>query len=197
MGANVEVMAKKSFYKFQDLVDLIQVKPYVMRFWESEFEQINPVISETGQKYYTPKDLEVIKNIKLLLVEQKVPMQKAKIELDKNFPSENEYKKYSEPKKNRRYQETKKQIHKSGKAPIAVIKAKDFESVKLGAKTNIDQKPILIKNTESPQVKTSDEEKNKFNQDIADVKNNLNDLLSLIRSYKSEFSDNPSSNVIQ
>jgi DNA-binding transcriptional MerR regulator len=73
-------------FQFNEVADQTGVKPYVLRFWESEFEQINPYTSEAGDKIYSKKDLEVIHSIKFLLFEKKLSIQEAKNELRFGYP---------------------------------------------------------------------------------------------------------------
>jgi DNA-binding transcriptional MerR regulator len=75
----------KSLFKLDEVCSLTGVKPYVLRFWESEFQQISPVISGTGQKLYEHKDIEAVVMIKELLFERKLTIENAKFELDKIY----------------------------------------------------------------------------------------------------------------
>jgi DNA-binding transcriptional MerR regulator len=72
---------EKSTYKFNEVTSITGVKPYVLRFWESEFDQIDPEINDHGQKFYRPSDLEVIQKIKNLLFEEKLSIPEAKLKL--------------------------------------------------------------------------------------------------------------------
>lgn len=82
---NFEIQApEKAIYKFNEITSLTGVKPYVLRFWETEFNQIQPQLNEQGQKIYRPEDLEVIQKIKDLLFEQKLSIPQAKAFLDKS-----------------------------------------------------------------------------------------------------------------
>ena len=80
---------KKNGYKFNEITSLTGVKPYVLRFWESEFPQINPELNETGQKVYNGKDLLAVKAIKKLLFEDKLAIPEAKNLLDKEVEAMN------------------------------------------------------------------------------------------------------------
>lgn len=75
------MIPNKSNFKFQELTPITGVKPYVIRFWETEFPEIAPIDSEGGQKIYSRSDVEVILKIKKLLFEDKlsIPEAKAKI----------------------------------------------------------------------------------------------------------------------
>jgi DNA-binding transcriptional MerR regulator len=73
------MIPNKSNFKFQELTPITGVKPYVIRFWETEFEDIAPVTSDSGQRLYARKDVEAIFKIKKLLFEEKMTIQEAKI----------------------------------------------------------------------------------------------------------------------
>jgi len=80
MDAQVEI-PNKSLFKFHEVTTITDIKPYVLRFWESEFQEISPIIGETGQKLYEPKDIEVILQIKKCLFEDKLSILEAKKEI--------------------------------------------------------------------------------------------------------------------
>lgn len=73
------MIPNKSNFKFQELTPITGVKPYVIRFWETEFEDIAPVTSDSGQKLYARKDVEAIFKIKKLLFEEKLSIAEAKL----------------------------------------------------------------------------------------------------------------------
>lgn len=73
------MIPNKSNFKFQELTPITGVKPYVLRFWETEFDDIAPVTSDSGQKLYARKDVEAIFKIKKLLFEEKMTIPEAKM----------------------------------------------------------------------------------------------------------------------
>jgi DNA-binding transcriptional MerR regulator len=75
------MIPNKSNFKFQELTPITGVKPYVLRFWETEFPEIAPVDSEGGQKLYSRTDVETFLKIKKLLFEDKLSIPEAKIRL--------------------------------------------------------------------------------------------------------------------
>jgi DNA-binding transcriptional MerR regulator len=75
------MIPNKSTFKFQELTPITGVKPYVIRFWETEFEDIAPITSDSGQKLYGRKDVEFILKIKKLLFEEKMSITEAKLAL--------------------------------------------------------------------------------------------------------------------
>ena len=62
---------EKLFYGIGEVADIVQVKPYVLRYWETEFKKLNPQKSFTGQRTYRTKDIQVALTIKKLLYEDK------------------------------------------------------------------------------------------------------------------------------
>lgn len=69
---------QKSSFKFAELTSITGVKPYVLRFWETEFDDIRPVLGEDGQKVYSRVDVELILKIKSLLFDGKMSLLEAK-----------------------------------------------------------------------------------------------------------------------
>ncbi len=75
------MIPNKSNFKFQELTPITGVKPYVIRFWETEFPEISPVLGDSGQKLYARKDVETILRIKKLLFDEKLTIPEAKVQL--------------------------------------------------------------------------------------------------------------------
>lgn len=78
-------LSQKNSFRFNELTSIVGVKPYVLRFWESEFEQINPNLSDSGDKEYSANDLDKIKRIKNLLFDEKLSIPEAKKRLDEDL----------------------------------------------------------------------------------------------------------------
>lgn len=62
-----ESIPRKLFYKIGEVCELTDTQPYVLRFWESEFPQLAPKKSRTGQRLYRKKDIDLVIEIKRLL----------------------------------------------------------------------------------------------------------------------------------
>lgn len=62
-----ENSGKKLFYSIGEISELTHIKPYVLRYWESEFDVLNPSKGKNGQRVFKEKDLEAILEIKELL----------------------------------------------------------------------------------------------------------------------------------
>ena len=74
-------VSHQSTFKLNEVCSIAGVKPYVLRFWESEFHEISPRIDENDIRYYDHQDIEAITLIKKLLFEEKLTIEKTKLEL--------------------------------------------------------------------------------------------------------------------
>jgi DNA-binding transcriptional MerR regulator len=70
-------------FKIGEVADLIGVKPYVLRYWESEFEGLKPKKSKHNQRMYSHKDVEQIFMIKQLLYRDRFSIEGAQAVLKK------------------------------------------------------------------------------------------------------------------
>ena len=68
----------KLYFRIGDVSRLADVKPYVLRYWESEFPALAPKKSGTNQRLYRRKDVEMILEIKSLLYEKRFTIEGAK-----------------------------------------------------------------------------------------------------------------------
>ena len=69
---------EKLYFKIGEVASLTNVRPYVLRYWESEFSIIHPKKSLSKQRVYTRSDVEMILEIKKLLYKEKYTLQGAK-----------------------------------------------------------------------------------------------------------------------
>lgn len=60
----------KLYFRIGEVAGLCHLPAYVLRFWESEFPQLKPVKSSSGQRMYRRRDVENVLRIKQLLYEQ-------------------------------------------------------------------------------------------------------------------------------
>ena len=65
-----EGIPDKTYYRIGEVARITKVKPYVLRFWESEFRVMSPPKSRSKQRMYRRRDIETILMIKKLLYEQ-------------------------------------------------------------------------------------------------------------------------------
>lgn len=60
----------KLFYKISDVSKITGLEPYVLRYWESEFNVLSPRKNRGGQRVYEQKDIDTILKIKRMLYEE-------------------------------------------------------------------------------------------------------------------------------
>jgi DNA-binding transcriptional MerR regulator len=65
-----EEIARKLFYKLNEVCQITDTQPYVLRFWESEFAQLAPTKSRSGQRLYKRKDIDLVLSIKKLIQDE-------------------------------------------------------------------------------------------------------------------------------
>ena len=68
----------KLYFRIGDVARLAGIKPYVLRFWETEFPGLGPKKSGTGHRLYRRKDVETVLEIKRLLYEQRFTIEGAR-----------------------------------------------------------------------------------------------------------------------
>jgi DNA-binding transcriptional MerR regulator len=63
------IIPDKLYFRIGEVASLCRLPAYVLRFWETEFPQLKPVKSNTGQRMYRKRDVESVLRIKKLLYE--------------------------------------------------------------------------------------------------------------------------------
>ena len=61
----------KLFFSISDVSDITGIKPYVLRYWETQFKALKPNKNSGGQRAYRKKDIELILEIKGMLYEDR------------------------------------------------------------------------------------------------------------------------------
>jgi DNA-binding transcriptional MerR regulator len=64
------VIPDKLYFRIGEVAHLCHLPAYVLRFWQTEFPQLKPIKSSTGQRMYRHKDVENVLRIKKLLYEE-------------------------------------------------------------------------------------------------------------------------------
>lgn len=68
----------KLYFRIGEVAKLAGIKPYVLRFWESEFTGLGPKKSGTGHRLYRRKDVELVLEIKRLLYDRRYTIEGAR-----------------------------------------------------------------------------------------------------------------------
>ncbi|HPS78380.1 MAG TPA: MerR family transcriptional regulator [Thermoanaerobaculaceae bacterium] len=72
------VIPDRDDLKISEVCELTAVKPFVLRYWETEFPELAPAKGAGGQRSYTRQDVELIVRIKHLLYEERFTVAGAK-----------------------------------------------------------------------------------------------------------------------
>ena len=80
-GQSVEFqLPDKIYFRIGEVSDFTNIKPYVLRYWESEFDEINP-IRRKSQRLYDRDTIHIVMKIKNMLYVQKFTIAGAKKKL--------------------------------------------------------------------------------------------------------------------
>jgi DNA-binding transcriptional MerR regulator len=69
-NGHIESAVGKSFYRIGEVSRLTDTKPFVLRYWESEFPMLQPVKSPKGHRLYRREDVDTVLRIKRLLYDE-------------------------------------------------------------------------------------------------------------------------------
>jgi DNA-binding transcriptional MerR regulator len=69
---------EKLYYKINEVSRITGLKPYVLRYWETEFDQLKPQKDVNDQRRYRKVDIDLIQKIKGLLYEERFTIAGAK-----------------------------------------------------------------------------------------------------------------------
>src|SRR5580692_1897191 len=65
-----EFSTGKSLFRIGEVSRLTDTKPFVLRYWETEFPMLQPVKSPKGHRLYRREDVETVRHIKRLLYDE-------------------------------------------------------------------------------------------------------------------------------
>lgn len=71
-GSNSELppIPAKRYFTIGEVSELCDVKPHVLRYWETEFPSLNPVKRRGNRRYYQRHEVLMVRQIRALLYEQ-------------------------------------------------------------------------------------------------------------------------------
>jgi DNA-binding transcriptional MerR regulator len=81
-----DLSIKKLYYSISEVSKITAIEQYVLRYWETEFEELKPQKNRAGNRIYTNKDIQLILHIKNLLRERKYTIEGAKKILENYTP---------------------------------------------------------------------------------------------------------------
>ena len=69
-GTATQTVTEQNLYRIGEVSRLTQLKPFVLRYWETEFPMLEPVKSPSGHRMYRQEDVDLVFKIKRLLYDE-------------------------------------------------------------------------------------------------------------------------------
>ncbi len=76
--AEGQIPPEKLYFKIGEAAKIVGVKPYVLRYWETEFAELRPGKTRSKHRLYKRKDVETLLEIKRLLHDQRFTIEGAR-----------------------------------------------------------------------------------------------------------------------
>ncbi len=75
---------RKLYYSISEVSEKTDLKPHVLRYWETEFAQLQPKKNRAGNRIYTERDVDLVERIKYLLKEERYTIEGARHALERD-----------------------------------------------------------------------------------------------------------------
>ena len=73
---------ERLYYSISEVCELTDLKPHVLRYWETAFPMLRPSKNQSGNRVYRPRDLELIRLIRRLLYEERFTLDGARQKIE-------------------------------------------------------------------------------------------------------------------
>jgi DNA-binding transcriptional MerR regulator len=77
-AARLRKARRRAFYSIGEVCSMIGVKSHVLRYWESQFEELSPAKNRSGNRVYQPREIEVIALIHRLVHDERYTVEGAR-----------------------------------------------------------------------------------------------------------------------
>jgi DNA-binding transcriptional MerR regulator len=74
----------QEFYSIGEVCELTDLKPHVLRYWESQFKFLSPAKNRSGNRVYQRREVELIQLVKHLLYTEKYTIEGARQKVDEH-----------------------------------------------------------------------------------------------------------------
>ena len=74
----------QEFYSIGEVCELTDLKPHVLRYWESQFKFLSPAKNRSGNRVYQRREVELIQLVKHLLYTEKYTIEGARLKVDEH-----------------------------------------------------------------------------------------------------------------
>lgn len=66
----VEETREKTYYTISQVAEKLQVRPHVLRYWETQFPMLRPRKGRSGSRMYREREVELLERIRILLYDK-------------------------------------------------------------------------------------------------------------------------------
>jgi DNA-binding transcriptional MerR regulator len=77
-----ERIARREYYSIGEVCEMASLKPHVLRYWETQFKELNPTKNRAGNRVYRAREIKLIELVKRLLYEEKYTIDGARRKLE-------------------------------------------------------------------------------------------------------------------
>ncbi len=74
----------QEFFSIGEVCDLTELKPHVLRYWESQFRVLHPAKNRSGNRVYSRREIELILLVKHLLYVEKYTIEGARRKMEEH-----------------------------------------------------------------------------------------------------------------
>ncbi len=74
----------REFFSIGDVCELTELKPHVLRYWESQFKFLNPAKNRSGNRVYSRREVELVLLVKHLLYTEKYTIEGARQKVEEH-----------------------------------------------------------------------------------------------------------------
>lgn len=73
---------ERLYYSISEVCEMTDLKPHVLRYWETAFPMLKPAKNQAGNRIYRPRDLDIIRLIRKLLYDERFTVDGARQRLE-------------------------------------------------------------------------------------------------------------------
>ncbi len=78
-----ERIARREYFSIGEVCELTGLKPHVLRYWETQFRELNPSKNRAGNRVYRAREIKIVELVKHLLYDEKYTIDGARGRLEK------------------------------------------------------------------------------------------------------------------
>lgn len=76
-------IARKEYYSIGEVCEIADLKPHVLRYWETQFSALRPTKNRAGNRVYRPKQIQLVQLLRHLLYTERYTIEGARQKVDR------------------------------------------------------------------------------------------------------------------